>query len=126
MEKRGYSVRREDQKNGHESEKSYIWVVEKLASLIFFDISPLVFVTDNDAALIGALKKVFPQSENLLCTWHILNNFKKNLRKHFDDNSYDEIIKIVDRIIHLRDYGALNLAIASYKVLAASSFNANE
>ncbi|CAG8728083.1 20039_t:CDS:2, partial [Racocetra fulgida] len=155
MEKRGYSVRREDQKVkmarrfpevvladatyktnvyklpfvnfvgisnlgvnrlqtfgiagawiSDESEKSYIWVVEKLASLIFFDISPLVFVTDNDAALIGALKKVFPQSENLLCTWHVLNNFKKNLRKHFDDNSYDEIIKIVDRIIHLRDYGA--------------------
>ncbi|CAG8730077.1 2066_t:CDS:10, partial [Cetraspora pellucida] len=108
------------------SEKSYIWVVEKLASLIFFDISPLVFVMDNDAALIGILKKVFPQSENLLCTWHVLNNFKKNLRKHFNNNSYDKIIKLIDRIIHLRNYDTLNLAITSYKVLAASSFNMNK
>ncbi|CAG8604064.1 12325_t:CDS:2, partial [Racocetra fulgida] len=106
-----------------ESEKSYVWVVEQLASIVFFDIFPLVFVTDNDAALIGAFKKIFPQSEHLLCIWHVLNNFKKNLRKHFVDDSFDEIIKIVDRIIHLRDYEMLNLAIASYKKLAASSFN---
>ncbi|CAG8820214.1 8290_t:CDS:2, partial [Gigaspora margarita] len=109
-----------------ESEKSYIWVAEMLASIIFFDIIPLVFVTDNDAALIGALKKNFPQSEHLLCTWHILNNFKKNLRRHFVNDSFDEIIKIVDCLIHSNDYEAFNLAVASYKKLALLSSNASE
>ncbi|CAG8724134.1 3535_t:CDS:2, partial [Cetraspora pellucida] len=50
----------------NEFEKSYIWVLEKLFSLMFFDIVPSVFITDNDAALIGALKKIFSQSESLL------------------------------------------------------------
>ncbi|CAG8811197.1 24154_t:CDS:1, partial [Racocetra persica] len=50
----------------------------------------------------------------------------KNLRKHFDNDSYDKIIKIIDRIIYLRDNNALNLTIASYKALVKSSFNANE
>ncbi|CAG8830884.1 20610_t:CDS:2, partial [Gigaspora margarita] len=42
------------------------------------------------------------------------------------DDSFDEIIKTVDRIIHLRDYEMLNLTIASYKALAALSFNESE
>ncbi|CAG8785416.1 30737_t:CDS:2, partial [Gigaspora margarita] len=108
-----------------ESEKSYIWVVEKLFSLIFFDIVSPVFITDNDAVLIGALKKIFLQSEHLLCIWHVLNNFKKNLRKHFVDDSYNEIIKIIEKIIYSGDYKALNLAIALYETLA-SSLNASE
>ncbi|CAG8830882.1 20609_t:CDS:2 [Gigaspora margarita] len=42
-----------------ESEKSYSWVVEQLATIIFSNTFSNVFVTDNDAALIGALKKNF-------------------------------------------------------------------
>ncbi|CAG8456304.1 3913_t:CDS:2 [Racocetra fulgida] len=109
-----------------ESENSYIWVIKQLISLIFFDIIPLVFVTDNDAALTGAIRKFFPKTEYLLCTWHVLNNFKKNLRKYFDDDSFDEIIKVVDRLINLRDYDMLKLTINDYKKLASSSSNENE
>ncbi|KAF0466329.1 PKS-NRPS hybrid synthetase [Gigaspora margarita] len=51
-----------------ETEKLYIWVIEQLASLIFLDIFPFIFVTNNDAALIGALRKFFPKVEHILCT----------------------------------------------------------
>ncbi|CAG8536495.1 6761_t:CDS:2 [Scutellospora calospora] len=94
-----------------ESKKSYMWIAEQLLSLIFFDIISSVFVTDNNSALIGALKKKFPESSHLLCTWHVLNNFKKNLKKYFKDDSFDEIIKIVDCVIHSKDYEILNTAI---------------
>ncbi|KAF0374575.1 protein FAR1-RELATED SEQUENCE 5-like [Gigaspora margarita] len=43
-----------------ESEKSYTWIIEQFVSLIFYDISPFVFITDNDAALICALRNIFP------------------------------------------------------------------
>lgn len=109
-----------------ESEKSYIWIVQQLASLVFFDVIPFVFVTDNEAALIGALRRIFPKVENLLCTWHVLNNFKKNLRKYFNDDSLCEIIKTVDSFINSRDYETLNSAITDYKKLAVLSSNADE
>ncbi|CAG8798207.1 8251_t:CDS:2, partial [Gigaspora rosea] len=42
------------------SEKSYTWIIEQFVFLIFYDISPFVFVTNNDAALICALRNIFP------------------------------------------------------------------
>ncbi|CAG8803969.1 8517_t:CDS:2, partial [Cetraspora pellucida] len=106
-----------------ESENSYIWVIRQLISLVFFELSPLVFVTDNDATLTSAVRKIFSKADCLLCTWHILNNFKKNLRKHFDDDSFDEIIKTVDHLINVRDYDAFNSTITAYKKLASLSLN---
>ncbi|CAG8851634.1 26858_t:CDS:2, partial [Gigaspora margarita] len=122
IKKRGYTVRRETQKV--KAAKRFPEVI--LANATYkMNVYKLLFVNfvDNDAALIGALKKTFPQSEHLLCTWHVLNNFKKNLKKHFMDDSFDKIIKTVDRIIHLSDYEMLNLTITLYKTLAALSFN---
>ncbi|CAG8494809.1 20669_t:CDS:2 [Gigaspora rosea] len=75
--------------------------VYTLASLIFLDIFPFMFVTDNDAALIGALRKIFSKS-------------------------FDEIIKIIECFINLRDYNELNFAISDYHKLATSSSNTNE
>ncbi|CAG8601231.1 6273_t:CDS:10 [Cetraspora pellucida] len=108
------------------SEKSYTWIIEQFASLIFFDIFSYVFVTDNEAALINAIRKIFSRSEHLLCTWHVLNNFKKNLRKYFNNDSFDKIIKIVDSFIHSRDCEALDTAITAYNKLALLSLNENE
>ncbi|CAG8709325.1 11951_t:CDS:2, partial [Ambispora leptoticha] len=60
-------------------------------------ISPFVFITDNDAALIGALRRIFPKVEHILCSWH--------------------------GFINLRDYKELNFAISDYRKLATSSLN---
>ncbi|CAG8748669.1 8131_t:CDS:2, partial [Racocetra persica] len=109
-----------------ESEKSYIWIVKQLASLVFFDVIPFIFVIDNEAALIGALRRIFPKVENLLCTWHVLNNFKKHLKKYFNDDLLYEIIKTMDSFINSRDYETLNSAITDYKKLAALSLNADK
>ncbi|CAG8801808.1 6444_t:CDS:2, partial [Racocetra persica] len=140
MEERGYDIHRETYQGkyfyitfdiagawiSNESEKSYTWVIEQLALFVFLDIFPLVFVTDNNSALINALGKVFPKSEHLLCTWHIVNNFKKNLRKYFNDSAFDEFIKTVENFIYSRDREELNAAMADYRKLASLSSNEKE
>ncbi|CAG8466614.1 15818_t:CDS:2, partial [Racocetra persica] len=74
----------------------------------------------------GALGKVFSKSEHLLCTWHIMNNFKKKLKKYFSNVLFDEVMKTIDKFIHLRDCEALNAVITTYKKLASSSSNKSE
>ncbi|CAG8617415.1 1591_t:CDS:2, partial [Cetraspora pellucida] len=85
-----------------ESEKSYIWIIEHLTSLIFFNIFPSVFVTDNDLALIGALGK------------------------HFSNILFDEVVKVIDNFIYSRDCDALNAVITTNKKLDLSSSNESE
>ena len=41
------------------------WMVEKKVSL------PLVFVSDQDLALINAIETCFPNARHILCIWHI-------------------------------------------------------
>ncbi|CAG8580980.1 4346_t:CDS:2, partial [Cetraspora pellucida] len=45
---------------------------------------------------------------------------------HFNDDSFDEIIKMVDSFIHSRDREALDAAITAYNKLASLSLNENE
>jgi MULE transposase domain len=44
--------------------------------------TPEVFVTDKDQGLMNAISYIFPQSHNLLCSWHINKNvlsYERNL-----------------------------------------------
>ncbi|CAG8459242.1 8387_t:CDS:2, partial [Cetraspora pellucida] len=122
MEKRGYSVRREDQKDGcikhlffcHENS---VKMARHFPEVVLADatyktnVYKLLFVNFVGISNLGVNRL---QIFGIASAW-ISDESEK---KQFDDNSYNEIIKIVDCIIHLKDYGALNLAITSYKVLA--------
>lgn len=48
----------------------------------FKQICPAVntFITDNDNAEIDAITTVFPESNHLLCWWHVLKNWKQKLQ----------------------------------------------
>jgi hypothetical protein len=50
-----------------------------------------VIVTDKCTALMSAIRTVFPDSSAILCTWHILENFKKNLSDSFKDKKDKEL-----------------------------------
>lgn len=55
------------------------------------ELLPKCFVTDNDEALQGAIRTVFPESKQILCWIHIQRNFilrlKKNLSKEIRQDS---------------------------------------
>ncbi|KAI3887526.1 hypothetical protein MKX03_032035 [Papaver bracteatum] len=54
-----------------EREGNYVWALERLKELYMYENLPTVFLTDCDQALMNAIKRVFPLSTQLLCSWHI-------------------------------------------------------
>jgi hypothetical protein len=45
--------------------------------------NPLLFVTDRELALMNTLDFLFPNTNHVLCTWHVNMNILANCRKHF-------------------------------------------
>jgi hypothetical protein len=45
--------------------------------------NPLLFLTDRELALMNTLDLLFPNTNHVLCTWHVNMNILANCRKHF-------------------------------------------
>lgn len=87
----------------NEQKETYIWFLNALKQAMFSNDSldksagmneeecRPVFVTDKCAALMNAIEHVFPTSQNLLCTWHISQNFKNELSNIFVDSENKQI-----------------------------------
>ncbi|CAN1129865.1 PKS-NRPS hybrid synthetase cheA [Linum perenne] len=76
-----------------ESIDSYTWVLEKFKMLLEEDSVPKVIVTDRELGLIGAIKKTFPHSVHLLCTWHINSAVEAKAKNIFKDGDLGNNIK---------------------------------
>jgi len=48
---------------------------------------PAVIMTDHDRAQINALRIVYPDSQILLCKWHVL----RAIRSHFNTNEFPDL-----------------------------------
>lgn len=79
-----------------ETSERYKWALGCFRDIVWpcgteQDLLPKCFVTDNDEALLSAIKTVFPESKQILCWIHIQRNFmlhlKKNLSKEVKLNS---------------------------------------
>jgi hypothetical protein len=59
-----------------EKEADYTWAVNYLRALMAENVikEPYSIVTDRELALIRALKAQFPNSQHLLCRWHVNMN----------------------------------------------------
>ena len=54
-----------------------VWALECFRSIFLrHDVLPRVIVTDIDLALMNAVKTIFPECTNLLCSFHINKNVK--------------------------------------------------
>lgn len=67
-----------------ETEEIYTWILEELRDAVWSShlpktTLPSVFVTDNEQALRNAIESVFPESQHLLCTWHLWNTMSLKL-----------------------------------------------
>ncbi|XP_052627015.1 protein FAR1-RELATED SEQUENCE 5-like [Lactuca sativa] len=65
----------------NEKTSNYIWPLTCLKLTINDSFCPRVIVTDRDLALMKACGDVFPQSNHLLCRWHIFNDITKHCRQ---------------------------------------------
>ncbi|KAG2193120.1 hypothetical protein INT47_003111 [Mucor saturninus] len=66
-----------------ETEGTYQWILEELREAVWptetsFKL-PSVIVTDNEHALRNAIETVFPESQHLLCSWHLWNTMLTKL-----------------------------------------------
>ncbi|CAG8808070.1 26966_t:CDS:2, partial [Racocetra persica] len=57
-----------------EQEDDYVWALNRVAHIFGNVPKPKVIVTDHELALMHAVHTVFPESQNVLCVWHIEKN----------------------------------------------------
>jgi hypothetical protein len=63
------------------------------------EVRPAYLMTDCDQAQISALEAVYPQSQVLLCTWHVLHA----IQSHFWINHFLELWTLVKKLVHTSD-----------------------
>ncbi|KAK9674405.1 hypothetical protein RND81_12G230300 [Saponaria officinalis] len=62
-----------------ERKEDYVWMLEKLRTLLPNGESPNVIVTDREMSLMDAIPLVFPRSRNILCVWHVNREVEKRV-----------------------------------------------
>ena len=69
-----------------EREADYVWILKIFSQLVP---SPGVFVTDRELALMKGIRKIYPNTVNLLCLWHINKNIYAKCRPFFPSRHED-------------------------------------
>ncbi|KAH1197677.1 Protein FAR1-RELATED SEQUENCE 5 [Glycine max] len=70
-----------------------VWALERFRGIFLrHDVLPGVIVTDRDLALMNAVKTVFPECTNLLCTFHINKNVKGKCKSLIDQRNAWEYV----------------------------------
>jgi hypothetical protein len=75
-----------------EDENAYVWTIQRLSDLISArgGQPPQVIVTNNEDGLKNACDIVFPEAQQILCTWHIDKNVLGRARKTWITNDSEE------------------------------------
>lgn len=68
------------------------------------NISPGIFLTDDDKGLRTALDNIYPSIPHTLCAWHIKRNFESHAAGCYKKNTEDEekFFDILDKMIYGR------------------------
>ena len=67
-------------------------------------VRPAYLMTDCDQAQITALKVVYPQSQVILCTWHVLHV----IQSHFWSNHSPDLWALVKKLVQTSDLAKFN------------------
>ena len=62
----------------NEKIESSVWLFETFLEAMG-NVQPKIMTTDQAFSMANAIEKVFPLAKHRLCTWHILENSKKNI-----------------------------------------------
>lgn len=98
----------------NEKVQNYDWVLNQLKMRLGHEVYPSVIVTDRDLALMKACTNVFPDSNKLLCRWHIWQNILKKCRPSFRlegwkyfYHRWDKLVKSPTIDIYFNNYNRL-------------------
>ncbi|KAK9735247.1 hypothetical protein RND81_04G193500 [Saponaria officinalis] len=89
-----------------ESKEDYVWMLEKLRTLLPNGVSPNVIVTDRELSLMDVIPLVFPCSRNILFIWHVNRAIEK---------------RVNDTCKNIRDIGKFFTSICWYYVVYATT-----
>ncbi|XP_022019017.2 uncharacterized protein LOC110919048 [Helianthus annuus] len=98
----------------NEQEATYVWVLERVRSMLHECMEPRVILTDRDQALINACRKIFPGAHRYLCRFHILQNIVKYCKGSFNGQDWEAFINQWKTVCNsateeLYKYNVLNL-----------------
>ncbi|KAJ0919797.1 putative MULE transposase domain, FHY3/FAR1 family [Helianthus annuus] len=98
----------------NEQEATYVWVLERVRSMLHECIEPHVILTDREQALINACRKIFPSAHIYLCRFHILQNIVKHCKGSLNGQDWDAFINQWKTVCNsateeLYKYNVLNL-----------------
>lgn len=68
----------------HETEVAYSWCLERFQELLN-GVSPKLFVTGKEPALVNSLDNLFPEANKILCRWHVSMGVKAKGRSDLQD-----------------------------------------
>ncbi|KAI9496352.1 hypothetical protein BDB00DRAFT_869647 [Zychaea mexicana] len=75
---------------------------------------------DEERSLLGAIEQSFPESQHVLCGWHVTPHLRTNLGGSFPAKSpeIDEVRRCIDTLVSNRDQESFDEAVESYYLLA--------
>ena len=87
----------------HEERSDYQWAMNCLLKLLQQEKikDPKVMLTDRELALINAISDVFPDTQHLLCIWHINKNVLSNCKLLFETKEdWDTFNTMWQRVVY--------------------------
>ena len=76
-----------------EKADNYLWVLERIKSMLGDCMEPRVIVTDRELALMNACDQIFPNAYKFLCRFHIQQNILRNSKKAFNDKEWKQFLR---------------------------------
>ena len=105
----------------NEKEESYSWVLKTVRNIIWPDGDVGIFISNNDLAVINAIKNHFPNSKHILCGWHMEQHLCNNIGACFPPKSEEmqEVKKLIKDMIYINkeNEDTFNTAVDYYKSL---------
>ncbi|SAM03616.1 hypothetical protein [Absidia glauca] len=73
-----------------ETQHDYEWAMQAISTKLYDGLSPpITIATDRDPGLMGAIGRIFPTTNNIICLWHIDKNIVSNCRRDFNGDEED-------------------------------------
>jgi len=63
------------------------------------EVSPTIFMTNQDQAQVNAIRDVYPNSHTLYCWWHVL----RVIRCHFVVTEFPDLWTLIQKWVHTPD-----------------------
>ncbi|KAM0018798.1 putative MULE transposase domain, FHY3/FAR1 family [Helianthus debilis subsp. tardiflorus] len=73
--------------------ENYLWVLQRIKSMLVGCMEPRVILTNSEFALMNACEQVFPKAHKYLCRFHIQQNINKNSKNKFSEKEWKEFVR---------------------------------